>query len=161
MTLGKRHASGESGRPLLATAVGLGSLVHGYSAVVLADLLDRHGPDQLVRLQQSVDAGHLPVGYLHEVTQCWADIRAAAALWRSMRSRPAVAAADGSVSSPVTATPGALAVEMLDTDQAADLLHVTPNRVRQLIRGGELTGRKAGRTWLVSGASIHRLRETR
>ena len=140
--------------------VRLGALVAaGWSAVALSEMLARHGPDQLVRLQHAVDRGDLPAELVAEFRQAWRDIRAAALAWTTQAGRgAAVTAVDGTETGPSTAMPSVSTADVIDTDQAAGLLHVTPNRVRQLLRTGNLAGRKTGRTWWVSMDSVKRHR---
>ncbi len=45
---------------------------------------------------------------------------------------------------------------MLTTQQAADKLNVSQQRVRALLANGQLAGEKIGRTWMVSEHSVNR-----
>ncbi|MBO1767057.1 helix-turn-helix domain-containing protein [Allobranchiibius sp. GilTou38] len=59
-------------------------------------------------------------------------------------STPTAAMAPSSVSRPLEIT----------TRQAADLLHVQPRRVRQLLESGELAGQKVGGSWLTARQDV-------
>ncbi|SCL17716.1 DNA binding domain-containing protein, excisionase family [Micromonospora nigra] len=126
----------------------LGAHVSGPAAVVLAKLLDEHLPDRLARLRLLVERGQLGAEWLTETLHTYRAVRAAADAWRDA---PAVAA--------VTADPPAAAGRdcegtEIGTETAADLLGVTPNRVRQLVRGGVINGRHVGRTWRLDLADV-------
>lgn len=123
-------------------------LVSGYAAVVLAGILDETLPARLERLQRQVDAGRLHPELLAELRAAWLSMRQVGEAWLAWR-----AAVDGNAAVQVTAMPRESARE-IDTDTAAGLLGVSANRVRQLVRSGELPGRKAGRVWLVSAAAV-------
>jgi excisionase family DNA binding protein len=45
---------------------------------------------------------------------------------------------------------------LLATGEAAQLLGVSPNRVRQLVESGQLPGGKIGRDWLIRRADLER-----
>lgn len=49
----------------------------------------------------------------------------------------------------------------MSTARAADTLGVSPRRVRQLLDAGVLTGRRAGRVWLVDVDSVRSLKHHR
>jgi excisionase family DNA binding protein len=129
-------------RPVLAAPVA------GWAAYVIGAVLDDALPARLVALARLVERGQLHPDRLVEVQQAWAAIRAAGQQWKDWR-----ASLDGSTAGPVTAIPAGLVSQEIDTTAAADLLGVTPNRIRQLVRAGDLTGRRVGRTWLVDRAS--------
>jgi excisionase family DNA binding protein len=126
--------------------------VGGFAAFVLAKVLDDALPSRLVGLQRQAEAGRLHPDLVAEVTSTWSAIREAGRQWSEHRS-----AVDGSAAEPVTAIPARSAE--IDTDKAADLLGVTPNRVRQLVRGGDIQARKVGRVWLVDRTAIELRRE--
>lgn len=131
----------------------LSAAIAGFSAFVLARVLDDALPARLVGLQRQVEAGRMHPDRLAEVTQAWAAIREAGRQWAEQE-----AAADGSTAEQVTAPPAGSGE--IDTDRAAGLLGVTPNRVRQLARSGALPARKVARTWLVDRVAIDLRRET-
>jgi excisionase family DNA binding protein len=138
--------TGSEGRPALAAPVA------GFGAFVVAKALKRSLPDLLVSLQRMSESGRAHPDLIGEVTATWAAINAAAEEWSQWRT-----AADGRAAERVTAIPERSTE--IDTDTAAGLLHVSPNRIRQLIRGGDLPGRKVGRTWLVDRTAIDLRRE--
>ncbi|MGI5236482.1 helix-turn-helix domain-containing protein [Dactylosporangium sp. CA-139066] len=118
----------------------------GFSAFVISVLLAKHLPAELVSLGRKVEEGRLDPAQLVAVRQTWAQVIAAAEMWKARR-----ASADGSTE--------VLAAEMpagsdpwIDTAVAADLLGVSTSRVRQLLRSGALAGRRAGGVWWVHRA---------
>lgn len=129
-------------RPVLAAPVA------GFAAVTIARLLDGAMPNRLVALQSLAEAGKLHPDRVAEVASAWAAIREAARQWD---------AAGGSTADPAAAVPPRS--KEIDTDRAAGLLGVTPNRVRQLARSGDLPGRKVARVWLVDRRSVEMRRE--
>jgi excisionase family DNA binding protein len=50
---------------------------------------------------------------------------------------------------------------LMTTQQAAELLEVTPVRVRQLIAEGQLKSQKAGRDHLLEESEVARLKQNR
>jgi excisionase family DNA binding protein len=122
----------------------LAAPVSGFAAYAISRLLDETLPARMVNLQKLVEAGKLHPDRLRELRTAWAAIRAASREWTQWRT-----AVDDTAADLVTAAPGDSQLE-IDTARAADLLGVSPNRVRQLARGGVLGGRRVGRTWLVS-----------
>jgi excisionase family DNA binding protein len=67
-----------------------------------------------------------------------------------MRSRPISV-----VSRPLTEIGQDSAVDMeISPRKASELLRVTDSRVRQLLRSGELPGRKVGPRWLVKRSAV-------
>lgn len=52
---------------------------------------------------------------------------------------------------PSTSTTGdvVLTQDFVTTGEAAARLGVTPNRIRQLIRGGQMPAQKVGRDWMI------------
>jgi len=125
--------------------------VNGFAAWALSRLLDQHGANQLVALRQQVDLGRLDPAYLSELRSCWEAIREAAYQWLAWErwrraSLGAKTSAEGTRASPHPAETG--------TATAAEMLGVSTSRIRQMARSGEITGRKVGRVWLVSTASV-------
>ena len=45
-------------------------------------------------------------------------------------------------------------MELLTTSEAAKILHVTPIRVRQLIREGKIAARQVGRDYVIEESSL-------
>ena len=133
-------------RPLLAAPVS------GFAAFMLGKVLDATMPARLVSLQDQAAAGRIDPERIAEVTAAWSAIREAGALWAQWR-----AAADDSTAYTVAAIPPRS--QEIDTDSAAGLLGVTPNRVRQLVRAGELPGRKVARSWLLDRTAVELRRE--
>lgn len=129
------------GRPLAVAGVS------GFAAVVLAGAL----AERLPGLAEQVEAGRAHPAYLAELRQTHAALCEVAAQWRIWRQAcaevEAEAAADGSAAV-LAAAAGTDSTE-IDTDAAAVVLRVSPNRVRQLCRAGRLPARKVGRQWLV------------
>lgn len=132
----------EVARPLLGAHVG------GMAAVVIAHILDEHLPDRLTKLRLMVERGRLSADALTDTVRAYQAIRAAAEAWKDA---PAVAAV---TAPPVTAAGRDSEQEEITTETAADLLGVTPNRVRQLVRAGVINGRHVGRTWRVDLADV-------
>jgi excisionase family DNA binding protein len=132
--------------PILSAPVG------GFSAFVLARVLEDALPARIVSLQRQAETGRIHPDLLAELTHTWAAIGEAARQWAERR-----ASADASTEAAFTETPARWAE--IDTDRAAGLLGVTPSRVRQLVRSGELNARKVGRSWLVDRTSIDLKRE--
>ncbi|BCJ65129.1 hypothetical protein GCM10009779_64360 [Polymorphospora rubra] len=129
--------------------------VSGPVAVILARLLDEHLPRRLLSLETLVERGRMTPDLLKETLQMWADVRLAAYAYES---GPAVAAV---TAEPVTAVASGLMLSEITTEAAAELLNVSPNRVRQLLRRRDLQGRKIGRTWVVDLADARRQRDQR
>jgi excisionase family DNA binding protein len=50
-------------------------------------------------------------------------------------------------------------MNLLTVAQAADLLGISPQRVRQLISAGRLKAEKAGRDWLIDPPDLEAVRE--
>jgi len=142
----------------------LGAFVDGYSAHVLDGLLFKYGTGQVVTLEKAVQRGTLPDAYRVEFIQTWRSIHAAARAWvaeRGTGQRASVASADGPDSSRSAEAPTSSIPEMVDTDQAAEVLRVTASRVRQLCRSGVLPARKTAGAWLVSADGLRRYRGIR
>jgi len=53
-----------------------------------------------------------------------------------------------------------LLADMVTTAEAATLLDVVPQRVRQLVTTGQLAGVKRGHTWLFTRAAVEAVRPT-
>lgn len=139
---------GSSRPPVLAAAVA------GFPAYVISVLLEEALPQKLVALQRASEQGRLHADHLANLGASWAAIREAGTQWSQWR-----ASVDGSTEELLTEMPADSAE--IDTHRAADLLAVTPSRVRQLVRNGHLSARMVGRTWLVDRASVELRRETR
>jgi len=142
----------------------LAAPVRGFAAWALILLVDRYGPEQMVALQRHAERGRLDPAYLTELQGSWAAIREAAQHWLAWerQSRPA---GDGPSSAAETVPPPgsvsqAPAAE-IDTETAAKMLDVSSSRIRQIIRSGKIAGRKVGRVWLVSVASVKAYLEER
>lgn len=129
--------------------------VSGYAAAVLAQAL----AERLPAVAEQVEAGRVHPGYLAQLREAHAALCEVAAQWRVWRQACAQAeaevAADGSAA--VVATAAGEGLTEIDTDAAAVVLKVTPNRVRQLCRAGRLPARKVGRTWLVPVGELRTL----
>lgn len=122
------------------------AVARGYAAYFLSVLLDQHGPGHLVALQRRVESGRAHPRLLGQVTEMWADVRAAAQAWAEEAS------ADGSAE----VLPAEMAADSaeIDTEAAARRLGVSSRRVRQLATAGAIDARKVGRTWAVNSASV-------
>jgi molybdopterin-binding protein len=48
-------------------------------------------------------------------------------------------------------------MDLLNTDDAADYLHLNPKRIQALARSGRLPGRRVGRKWLFDRKDLDRL----
>jgi excisionase family DNA binding protein len=126
----------------------LGAHVGGVSAYVIAAVLAEHLPARMVSLSRSAERGRLDPRLLAEVAETWAQIREAAGAWSQWR-----ASVDGSTEAPPAEMPAGSTQE-IDTATAADLLRVSSSRVRQMVRSGDITARKAGGVWLVPRSEI-------
>jgi hypothetical protein len=135
-----------SGRPVLAAAVS------GFAAFMIGRILEDALPGRLVGLQRLVESGRLHPDAIAEVTAQWAAIREAGRQWADHRT-----AVDGTTAEAVTAIPPRSTE--IDSGAAAGLLGVSPNRIRQLARNGDIPGRKVARTWLVDRTAIDLRRE--
>jgi excisionase family DNA binding protein len=139
----------------------LAAPVKGFAAWALALLVDRYGPDQMVALQRLAERGRLDPDYLGELRSSWAAIREAAEQWLAWEKQSR-ASVDGTTSVRLTEAPPSSSPEPLrevDTETAAKLLNVSTSRIRQMARSGEIVGRKVGRVWLVSMASVKAYRQ--
>lgn len=141
--------AGPPDRPQLVAPVG------GFPALVIAKLLEDAMPARVVYLQRLIERGHLRPERMTELRETWAAIRSAAREWETWWS-----AAGDRAAEQVTAVPqGSSGEREVDTTTAACLLGVTPNRVRQLARAGDLPGRRAGRMWLIDRAAAELRRD--
>jgi excisionase family DNA binding protein len=149
-----RRAVTVSGRPLAVAPVS------GFAAVVLAGAL----AERLPAVASQVEAGRVHPDYLAELRHAHAALCEVAAQWRVWRQAcaeaDAEAAADGSAAV-LAATVRQDSVAEIDTDAAAVVLRVSPNRVRQLCRAGRLPARKVGRSWLVPVGELRTMMEVR
>lgn len=128
----------------------LGAHISGFSAFVIAAVLDDALATRVVRLQEQVAVGRLDPERMVELRQTWAAIRAAGQEWTRWR-----AALDGNAEDLAAEMPGGSIRESeIDTALAAQVLGVTPRRIRQLVAAGHLPARRAGRTWLVDRCAV-------
>ena len=130
----------------------LAAPVSGFAAYVFAKVLEDSLPARLVMLQHLAEQGRVHPALVAEVGGQWAAVREAGRQWAEHRS-----VADSSTAEQVAAIPKDSSE--IDTSRAADLLGVSPNRVRQLARGGSLPGRKASGAWLVDRVAVELRRE--
>jgi excisionase family DNA binding protein len=154
-------ADAESGLPVPPPR--LVAPVRGFVAWALVLLVDRHGPDQMVALRRLAERGRLDPAYLGELQSSLAAIREAAEQWLAWEKQVR-ASASGRASAGQTETRPFSSDERsteVNTETAANLLGVSTSRVRQMMRAGEIQGRKMGRMWLVSLASVQAYRELR
>lgn len=125
------------------------AVLRGFPAFVVATYLDRQGFAEWLRGLAGVHPE-----LRAQLAEALAELELAGAQYKDWRaSEVGVSAVDGSTAGPVAAAVGGSAHE-ISTEQAADMLGVTPNRVRQLCRGGQLRARQVGKTWLVDAASV-------
>lgn len=135
------------GRPLL------GARVRGCAAAALTVVLD----ERLAQVEILAAAGRVTTQDLAETRDAFAEIREAAREWVTAR-----VSAGGSVSAGQTEMPAPSKHEIeISTERAADMLRLTPRRVRQLLAAGLLEGRRVGPTWLVSRQSVLLYRDLR
>src|SRR5262249_35355936 len=122
-----------------------------------------HGSDQMATLRRLAERGRLDPTYLGELQSSLAALREAAEQWLAWEKQVR-ASASGRASAGQTETrpfsPEERSTEV-NTETAANLLGVSTSRVRQMMRAGEIQGRKMGRVWLVSLASVETYRELR
>src|SRR5688500_6491600 len=59
-----------------------------------------------------------------------------------------------------TASPAPQAAEILDVHMTAELLTVSPDTIYDLLKTGELPGRKVGRKWLTTRSAVLRWMES-
>lgn len=132
-------------RPLLVAPV------WGCAAAALRVVLD----ERLAQVEKLAAAGAVTAQDLADTRNQFAAIREAARAWMASR-----ASADGSVSAGQTEMPPP-SVHEISTDRAADMLGLTPRRVRQMLAAGLLEGRQVGRTWMVARGSVELHRDAR
>jgi hypothetical protein len=135
-----------------APRLALAAPVSGFAAFVITKVLEESMPRRLVALQDAVVRGKLHPDLLADVVAQWAAVQEAGAVWSQWR-----ASADGSAEAIVTEMPAGSTE--IDTSRAADLMGVTPSRVRQLARNGALPGRKVASTWLLDRTSVELRKE--
>jgi excisionase family DNA binding protein len=133
-------------RPLLAAPVS------GIAAMVISRILDEHLPRRLVHLQRIVEMGRLDPAALVEVNTAYADLREAGRQWSERRISD-LGSAEVHVAEVHPSS------SEIDTSGAAELLGVSPRRVRQLIGSGELNARRASRLWLLDRSEVELRRE--
>jgi excisionase family DNA binding protein len=140
-----------TGRPLL------GAHVSGPAALWLLRRAEDGGQAaDAVRHFQSIGRPDIAANIAAAVDQ----LREAARLWEQRRDE--TASADGNAETATTeAAPESDLLGGMPTAGAATLLGVTERRVRQLLDGGLLAGRKVGRQWLVDRDSIETYRTDR
>ncbi|GAA1550395.1 hypothetical protein GCM10009827_083830 [Dactylosporangium maewongense] len=126
----------------------LGAHVSGFSAFIIAYVLDAHLPAELVKVSRMAERGHVDPARLVEVRDTWAQIKAARSGWVEWR-----ASVDGRTEALPAEMP-AVSTQEIDTATAADLLRVTSSRVRQMVRSGDLLARKQGGVWLLDRSEI-------
>jgi hypothetical protein len=129
-------------------------MVAGFPALALHRLLREYGPKHLAALERSVELGKVPPELLTETREVWADIAAAAALWVQSEGSISAASVEGTLSAGPAETPSGSSPWEITTAEAGAMLHLCPRRVVQLLAAGHLTGRKAGRVWLVERVSV-------
>jgi excisionase family DNA binding protein len=165
---GRAHAGGsqldsaDADSPVPVPPPRLAAPVKGFAAWALVLLADRHGPDQMAMLRRLAERGRLDPAYLDELQSSLAALREAAEQWLAWEKQVR-ASVSGRASAGRTEARSSSKAEStdLDTEAAANLLGVSTSRVRQMIRAGEIQGRKVGRVWLVSWASVQAYRELR
>ena len=139
--------------------------VHGFSAWALGRLIEEHGAGQQAALRRLVELGRLDATRLDELQRTCAAVMEAASQWLEWeRQRGMMAGADRrprEAGAPAQAPSDPLSSPEVDTGVAAHLLGVTTSRIRQLLRSGEFAGRKIGRIWLISSASVAAYRDVR
>lgn len=128
----------------------LGAHVSGWSAFVLDAILRVHGapylrvmdPDQRRQIQRTAEA-----------------LDRAALYWQEQQGCPTCANASAQVAEDQSARPSWN--DELSVPEAAGVLGVSPQRVRQLAVGWSAEGlaRKVGRSWLVDAAAVALHRE--
>jgi hypothetical protein len=128
----------------------LGAHVRGFSAWLFALELEKTLPARLDSL-----SGSAPPELLAQARAAFADLREAGGQWQVWR-----ASLDRS-SEVVVSEAVSPSREELTTEQVAQMLEVTSDRVTQLLRAGLLDGRRAGRVWLVDVGSVELRRELR
>ncbi len=139
-----------SGHPPPVGTPRLVAPVSGFAAFALRLALDEVMPARLMRLREQVARGKVHPDRLREVVDAWVSIRRAADEWST--------SARGSAEALPAEMPQD-SIREIDTATAGALLGVTPTRVGQLIRAGDLPGRRAGGRWLVPRADVE-LRRT-
>jgi excisionase family DNA binding protein len=137
--------------------------VRGFAAWALVLLADRYGPDQMVTWRRLAERGRLDPAYLGELQSSLAALREAAEQWLAWEKQVRASATGSASAGHAEARPSSSeeGSTEINTEAAANLLGVSASRVRQMMRGGEIQGRKMGRVWLVSLASVQAYRELR
>lgn len=139
--------------------------VQGFSAWALGRLIEEHGAEQVAALRRLVERGRLDSAWLDELQRTCAAVMEAASQWLEWEQHRGMTADSDQQSRqncpPAQASLDPLSCPEVDTRVAAHLLGVTTSRIRQLLRSGEFAGRKIGRIWLVSSASVAAYQDVR
>ena len=134
----------------------LGAHVSGPGAAWVLRRVEGAAPDA-IRYFQSIGRRDVAASIADAVEE----LLEANRQWEMQRTDGASAGGNAETS-PAEATPESEVPAVgLGTSAAAGLLGVTERRVRQLLDGGLLVGRKSGRQWLVERDSIEAYRTDR
>jgi excisionase family DNA binding protein len=128
----------------------LGASVRGFAAWQISLLLDKPLRMRIAELecQPRVDGR-----YMQELREAFTDLRLAGQQWAEWHR---AIFADESAEAAVTeiGTDSSQHDEMITPEEASVLLDVSPSRVRQLLRSGELPGRRVGGRWLIDCSDV-------
>jgi excisionase family DNA binding protein len=124
----------------------LGGLVSPLAAAVFASMLR-----EPLRRRTCVSTGIAPRNAA-ELRAAFDALDRVGEEW--MRSRRSISVVPRLPRLSTEIAPGSTADMEIDTEKAAELLRLTDSRVRQLLRSGELLGRKAGRRWVVKRSAV-------
>lgn len=126
----------------------LAAVVSGWPAWAVTWVLRRHLADDLDQLERLSDG--LPGDRRQEILDAFADLEAAAEDWR--------ASANGNAETPDAETVASSPTdELLTTRQAAEMLDLTPRRVRQLAAAG--LGVKSDGRWRIRRSDVDAYQE--
>jgi len=122
-----------------------GVLVSGMCAAGFASMLR-------VPLQRRISlASGIHPGNAAELREMYAELDRVGRVWMASRPRISVVSQLPRLSTEMASDSSA---DMINTKIAGDMLRLTDSRIRQLLRAGELPGRKVGRRWLVKRSAV-------
>lgn len=133
------------GRPLLFSAT-----FRGFPAMALSTMVARYVPAEA----WSRGLANVRPELRDELLFALAELEMAGTQYQDWRASEFGAAAVDDRRQGASAAAAEPSGHEIDTRQAADVLGVTANRVRQLCREGHLQARQVGRTWLVDVAAV-------
>jgi excisionase family DNA binding protein len=131
----------------MAMTTGPAAIVEGAAALVLAQVLAGSLRDGLTLRQLLTDSG-LRVEQIGLALAAEAELRRTGALWRMQQS---ISASGNAATRPETVLGQS---ERMTTKQAAEFLHLTERRVRQLAAAGDIPSTRIGRGHVFDGVAV-------